>query len=66
MGDMNAAVNLDTISDTAYRKFILEWEKTKNVIILNDKNKPTRVPTQANHQANCLDLAIATPGLKLN
>ena len=64
MGDMNAPVNPDTITDTASQKFILEWEKSNKVIILNNKSKPTRVPTQAKHQANCLDLGIATPGLE--
>ena len=31
---------------------------------LNQKNEPTRVPRQKGHQANCLDLGIATPGLE--
>ena len=63
MGDCNAPVNPDTNTNSAAQKIILDWEKSGKVIILNDKNKPTRVPTQANYQPNCLDLAIATPGL---
>ena len=63
MGDMNAAVNPDTKIFTASRKFILDWESLGKVKIVNDKIKPTRVPSQATHQANCLDLAITTPGL---
>ena len=59
MGDMNAPVNPDTITDTASQKFILDWEKSNKVVILNNKSKATRVPTQAKHQANCLDLGSA-------
>ena len=56
-------MNPDTNTNSADQKIILDWEKSGKVIILNDKTKPTRVPTQANYQPNCLDLAIATPGL---
>ena len=38
--------------------------KTGNIIILNDRNDPTRVQPQAENQANCIDLGIITPGLK--
>ena len=63
MGDMNAPVNPDTITESASQKIILDWEKSGKVVILNNKSKATRVPTQAKQQANCLDLGIATPGL---
>ena len=31
--------------------------------ILNDKTRPTRVPTQKDSQANCVDLTFVTPGI---
>ena len=64
MGDMNAAVNENTRSKTASRKFILEWEESGKIKILNQKNEATRVPRQAGYQANCIDLGLATPGLE--
>ena len=45
------------------QKINLYWESSGKVKILNDKNKVTRVPSQATQQANCLDLSIITPGL---
>ena len=43
---------------------LLEWEKTGNIRILNDKETPTRVPGRKGDRANCLDLMIITKGLE--
>ena len=58
MGDMNAAINENTKSRTAARKHILDWEETGKIKILNQRNKPTRVPRQTGYQANCIDLGL--------
>ena len=63
MGDCNAPMNPDTRTKVAAQKIITDWEKSGKVRILNDKSKPTRVPTQENYQPNCVDLAFVTPGL---
>ena len=64
MGDFNAALN-DTAKpfNLASRK-ILEWEKTGDIRILNDKQVPTRVPPRKGDQPNCLDLMMISPGLE--
>ena len=43
---------------------LLEWEKTGDIRILNDKEIPTRVPGRKGDRANCLDLMIITKGLE--
>ena len=63
MGDCNAPMNPDTRTKVAAQKIITDWEKSGKVRILNDKSKPTRVPTQENYQPNCVDLAFVPPGL---
>ena len=62
VGDMNAAINCKKI--TAAAKQMLAWEATGKIIILNDRNQPTRAPYVETHQANCIDLGIITLGLK--
>ena len=64
MGDFNAALN-DTAKpfNLASRK-ILEWEKTGDIRILNNKQIPTRVPPKKGDQAICLDLMMISPGLE--
>ena len=42
---------------------ILEWEKTGEIMILNDKQGPTHIPFQKGHQKNCIDMVMITPGL---
>ena len=63
MGDCNAPMNPNTNSKVPAIQIIKDWEKSGKVIILNDKSRPTRVPTQKDHQANCVDLAMVTPGI---
>ena len=64
MADFNASLN-DTAKpfNLASRK-ILEWEKTGDIRILNNKQIPTRVPARKGDQANCLDLMMISPGLE--
>ena len=63
MGDCNAPMNPGTFTKVPAQKIIEEWEKSGKVRILNDKTKPTRVPTQKKSQANCVDLTFVTPGI---
>ena len=63
VGDTNAAVNQNVNIKTPAAKKMQEWEASKNVINLNDKDQPNRVPDKKGEQANCLDLSIATPEL---
>ena len=43
---------------------ILEWEKTGEIKIINEKQEPTHVPFQKGQQQNCLDMMMITPGLE--
>ena len=63
MGDCNAPMNPGTKTNVPAQKIIEEWEKSGKVRILNDKTRPTRVPTQKDSQANCVDLTFVTPGI---
>ena len=64
MVDFNPALN-DTAKpfNMASRK-LLEWEKTGDIRILNNKQVPTRVPPRKGDQPNCLDLMMISPGLE--
>ena len=63
MGDCNAPMNPGTKTKVPAIKIVEEWEKSGKVRTLNDKNRPTRVPTLKEAQANCVDLAFVTPGI---
>ena len=65
MGDFNTPLNdiTNQPKNVATQK-LLEWEKTGNIRILNDKETPTRVPGRKSDRANCLDLMIITKGLE--
>ena len=64
MVDFNPALN-DTAKpfNMASRK-LLEWEKTADKRILNNKQVPNRVPPRKGDQPNCLDLMMISPGLE--
>ena len=64
MGDFNAPVNDSAMPHNVAAKKILEWEKTGEIKILNNKQIPTRVPPRKGDRANCLDLMIITKGLE--
>ena len=63
MGDTNA-INPDCNKVTPTAKLILDWDKTWEVKILNNKSEPTHIPYIKEHQENCIDLAFITPGLE--
>ena len=64
MGDFNAALNDTAKPFNLAARRILEWEKTGDIRILNNKQIPTRVPYRKGDQANCLDLMMISPGLE--
>ena len=43
---------------------ILDWEKTGEIQILNDKQEPTHIPFKKAHQRNFIDMVMITPGLE--
>ena len=64
MGDFNAPINDSAKPLKKAAVNILEWEKTGEIRILNDKQEPTHIPFQKGHQRNCIDMVMITPGLE--
>ena len=64
MGDFNAALNDTAKPFNLAARRILEWGKTRDIRILNNKQIKTRVPYRKGDQANCLDLMMISPGLE--
>ena len=64
MGYFNAAINDSAKPFKKAAVKILDWEKTGEIRILNDKQEPTHIPFQKDHQHNCLDMVMITPGLE--
>ena len=64
MGDFNAPLYDSAKPHNVAAQKLLDWEKTGEIRILNNKQIPTRVPPRKGDRANCLDLMIITKGLE--
>ena len=64
MGDFNAAINDSARPFNKQASKIIEWEKSGEIRILNDKQAPTHVPFAKGQEKNCLDFIMITPGLE--
>ena len=61
MGYFNAPIN-DSAKKAAEK--LLEWEKTGEIRILNDKQEPAHIPFKKGHQRNRINMVMITPGLE--